>query len=62
MIDTLGMAKWINLPPRNPTQASMRRFVHNPSLPLETGYDRMKKAWDDKMANKLSTKYDEYFQ
>jgi hypothetical protein len=40
----------------------MRRFVHNPSLPLETGFSRMKKAWDDNMASKLKTKYDEYFE
>jgi len=40
----------------------MRRFVRNPSLPLETGFTRMKKAWDENMASKLKTKYDEYFE
>ena len=59
--DGLGTARFENLPPKNPTQASMRRFVHNPSLPLETGFSRMKKAWDEKMASYLSTKYDELF-
>ena len=62
MRDRLGTSKWLNLPSRNPTQAYMRRFVRNPSLPLETGFTRMKKAWDENMASKLKTKYDEFFE
>jgi hypothetical protein len=61
MKDRLGVAWFINLPPRNPTQTIYTRFLRGPEAEIKTMFGAKKSEWRDRQKNALRTHYTDLF-
>jgi len=53
-------SRFINIAPVNPTQTTQNRFRRGPEAPLESGFTRSSRAYDEFGKNALKTRYTKF--